>query len=207
MNDNPKDIDMSRNVYADGNLGLFSDTYWDIICSYIDEVLRWDDSFEILSMVADNGKRIVQIKVKIADYDYFKSTFKQFKHKLNTFPINPFTHVQYRNDTITLFLKSEQELIEIEVNNIVDKDFIRDLVYERDYAYNLSQVNYWEEKVRKKKTELYQLESAYYSRNDFENWDYFDESKDEILDSIKLFEEVLSQYYEKMKPKDGCAPF
>ena len=164
---------------------MFTCSFWNYICDSLIESLLYSfeidrDAFEILDIIGDGVKRTVKIEVKISDYSMFKKSFKQMRSEFQAYPCNPFYERQYRNGIITLFVKPQDEIYDIEDFNGFSDD--ESLEYRRDmrnYDYYWEQSKYWNERVGHAERDVEILKHSM----DYSN---YEEYRDAIMDQKNI---------------------
>jgi len=146
---------------------MFTSSFWNYICDSLVESLVYSfgidrDAFEITEIIGNGIKRTVDIKVKISDYSMFKKSFKQIRSEFQEYPCNPFYERQYRNGKITLFVKPQDEIYDIEDFNGFFEE--KDLEYRRDMEllefYNKQYIS-WSNRVYKAYSQVSYAERFY----------------------------------------------
>ena len=180
-------------VYVDN---MFLENYWEILCEELKEEFGSSGkSFSILSITKDDKKRVVNIEVEISDYDYFKVVLDTYKKSLSECFGSPYYAVQYKHNLITLFVKSQEDIYELEDYWFSDAEFIMNRRVWADFSFNLKQLDYWQQKHNRLTDIISRTKSD--SCDSFEEWQ---ENQKDIAHMEKIASGMLSncQWYSKI---------
>lgn len=189
---------------------MFLDNYWEVQCAFIkEEFAFYGSAFNILSITRNDKKRVVNIEVEISDYDYFKVALKNFKQKLSEDLSTPYYAVQYKHNLITLFVKSQEDIYELEDYWFADAEFLEKRRNDAYFDFCFKQMNYWGNKYNNAKKMLEDLEKERSDR--YDDWEKYQEELEHTERIVNSLKENFLWYSDKSKEfqisEYGVLPF